>query len=158
MIEPNRPWTVAPHAPLEQIDENLWILEGTFPENKVIVRTMHVLKRSDGTLLFHNAVTMNEETEQQLRALGKPAVLVVPSPVFGMDGTVSGPPSVPGPLPVPVALPVWPAPSLVTGGPFFLAQPVEARVRAMQTVSSVSRVFFIDGQVGLRVTAWVAIF
>lgn len=80
-----RPWIVAPHTPLEQLDENLWSVEGTFPERPVIRRRMHVARLSSGALLFHNAVPVDDATLEQLRGLGKPKVLVIPSPSHMLD-------------------------------------------------------------------------
>lgn len=81
----SRPWIVAPHQPLERIEDNLWCVEGVFPERPMITRRMHVVRRSDGTLLFHNAVPVDEPTLEQLRALGRPAMLFVPAPSHTLD-------------------------------------------------------------------------
>lgn len=80
-----RPWIVAPHTPLEKLDENLWTVEGTFPERPMIRRRMHLVRLSSGELLFHNAVPVDEVTLQQIRALGPPRYLVVPAPSHMLD-------------------------------------------------------------------------
>lgn len=81
----NRPWLVAPHEPLETIAENVWSIEGVFPERPMIRRRMQIVRRSDGALVFHNAVPVNDEALEQLRAKGRPAVLLVPAPSHMLD-------------------------------------------------------------------------
>jgi len=81
----SRPWIVAPHHPLEQVDENLWCVDGEVPGKPYITRRMQIVRRSDGTLLFHNGVPVDDATLEQLRSFGKPAVLVVPAVSHTMD-------------------------------------------------------------------------
>lgn len=76
---------VAPHSPLEQLDENLWAVEGTFPERPMIRRRMHIVRLSSGELLFHNAVPVDDVTLAQLRALGPARYLIVPAPSHMLD-------------------------------------------------------------------------
>lgn len=83
--KPPRPWIVEPHLPLEQLDDNLWILEGNYPEMRSIPRRMHVVKLASGGLLFHNAVPMDDATLAQLRALGRPEVLLIPATSHTLD-------------------------------------------------------------------------
>lgn len=80
-----RPWIVAPHTPLEQVDENLWTVEGTFPERPMIRRRMHLVRLSSGALLFHNAVPVDEATLEKVRGLGQPKFLVIPAPSHMLD-------------------------------------------------------------------------
>jgi hypothetical protein len=80
-----RPWTVDPHGPLESVDDNFWCVEGVYPPRPMIPRRMHVVRRRDGTLVFHNAVPVDDTTLAQLRALGRPAVLLVPSLMHTLD-------------------------------------------------------------------------
>ena len=46
---------------------------------------MTVLKRSDGTLLFYNAIPVDDATLAQLRALGTPKQLIVPNQFHALD-------------------------------------------------------------------------
>jgi hypothetical protein len=87
MPKPPRPWTVTPHGPLVPVDENLWTIDSPVPgiPGGVFPRKMSIVRRSDGTLLFHNAIPVDDPTLEQVRALGKPALLVVPSPFHCID-------------------------------------------------------------------------
>ena len=46
---------------------------------------MTVLRQGDGTLLFYDAVPVDDATLEQLRALGRPAVLIVPNQYHSLD-------------------------------------------------------------------------
>jgi hypothetical protein len=81
----SRPWIVAPHTPLETLDENLWSVEGTFPERPMIRRRMHIARLSTGALLFHNAVPVDDATLEQIGRLGQPRYLVIPAPSHMLD-------------------------------------------------------------------------
>lgn len=80
----NRPWTVLPHRPLEKFSDNLWGLSGLGPLLK-IPRRMVIVKRADGSLLFFNAVPMDESTLAEIRAWGRPEILIVPQDQHCID-------------------------------------------------------------------------
>src|SRR5689334_2890046 len=80
-----RPWTVTPHGPIEKLDDNLWALSSPVPGMK-IQRRMSIVRRSDGTLLFYNAVPMDDRTLDEIKAWGKPAFLVVTHDQHMIDG------------------------------------------------------------------------
>jgi hypothetical protein len=46
---------------------------------------MSIVRRSDGALLFFNAVPVPEDTLQAIRALGRPAQLIVPNAFHAID-------------------------------------------------------------------------
>ncbi len=81
----SRPWTVNKPGPLTQRDENLWTIDDDVPGLPGATRRMTVVKRADGTLLFYNAVPIADPTLEQVRALGKPAVLIVPNHLHALD-------------------------------------------------------------------------
>jgi hypothetical protein len=85
MPKPPRPWTVLPHGPLEQVDGNLYAIEGAVPGIPGLRRRMAIVRRADGGLLFFNAVPVGEEALARIRTLGRPAMLVVPQPLHMMD-------------------------------------------------------------------------
>lgn len=80
-----RPWKVGPHGPLEQLDENLWAIEGRFPEKPIILRRMHVARLSTGELVFHNAVPVDEAALAAIARLGTPRYLLIPSASHMLD-------------------------------------------------------------------------
>jgi hypothetical protein len=74
-----------PHGPLEAIDENLWAVSAAVPGIPGLDRRMCIVRRSDGGLLFYNAVPVDEPTLAAVRALGGPAQLVVPHELHALD-------------------------------------------------------------------------
>jgi hypothetical protein len=85
MAKPPRPWTVLPHGPLLQLDENLYAIEGSVPGIPGLRRRMAIVRRSDGGLLFFNAIPVGEEALGRIRSLGTPAMLVIPQPLHMID-------------------------------------------------------------------------
>lgn len=83
--KPPRPWTVLPHGPVERIDENLWGIESDVPGVPLLKRRMSIVRRSDGGLLFFNAVPVGDAALAEIRALGRPAILVIPQHLHMMD-------------------------------------------------------------------------
>ncbi len=80
-----RPWTVNHPGPLTQRDEGLWTVDDEVPGLRGATRRMTVLGRLDGTVLFFNAVPVDELTLEKLRALGKPAALIIPNQYHALD-------------------------------------------------------------------------
>lgn len=79
-----RPWTVLRHDPIVELEANLWCVEADLPVSAVR-RRMSVVRRSDGGLLFHNAVPLSEEAMRRIEAFGRPALLVVPNGLHRLD-------------------------------------------------------------------------
>jgi len=77
MAKPPRPWIVTKHGPLEKLEDNLWVVEGGVP-GIPFRRRMSIVKRADGTLLFFNAMPLEDSALEEVKAWGKPAILVVP--------------------------------------------------------------------------------
>lgn len=89
MPQPSRPWIVTRHDPLEQIDENLWCVVSDvpgFPPGVGFTRRMSIVRRTDGRLLFFNAVPVDEPTLAVIERLGQPAFLLVPHHLHCIDG------------------------------------------------------------------------
>jgi hypothetical protein len=83
-----RPWIVTQHDPIEKLDVNLWAVNGDvpgFPTSARFERRMHIVKLSDGRLLFHNAIPLEEAALTEVRAWGRPAVLIVPHHLHAID-------------------------------------------------------------------------
>src|SRR5258708_1823109 len=77
MAKPPRRWIVTRHGPLEKLEDNLWAVEGDVP-GVPFRRRMSIVRRTDGTLLFFNAMPLEEAVLAEVKAWGRPAVLVVP--------------------------------------------------------------------------------
>lgn len=80
-----RPWVVSPHGPLEKLEDNLWVVEGTVPVPGGIKRRMSILRRADGTLVFYHAMPLGEAEMAQIAAWGKPDTLVVAHDQHAID-------------------------------------------------------------------------
>jgi len=72
-----RPWIVTKHGPIEKLEENLWVVEGDVP-GVSFRRRMSIIKRSDGTLVFFNAMPLEQPHLDEVKAWGTPSLLVVP--------------------------------------------------------------------------------
>jgi hypothetical protein len=77
MAKPPRPWIVTKHNPIVKLEDNLWLVEGDVP-GIPFRRRMSIVKRADGSLLFFNAIPLDEGALAEVKAWGKPAILVVP--------------------------------------------------------------------------------
>ena len=77
MARTPRPWTVTRHDPIEKLEDNLWAVNGDVP-GAPFHRRMSIVRRSDGTLLFFNAVPLDDAALAEVMAWGRPAILVVP--------------------------------------------------------------------------------
>jgi hypothetical protein len=83
-----RPWIVTRHDPIVKLDVNLWAVNGDvpgYPTTARFERRMQIVKLSDGTLLFHNAIPLDDASLAEVRAWGRPAILIVPHHLHAMD-------------------------------------------------------------------------
>jgi len=71
-----RTWTVTPHEPMVRHEDNFWSVQGMVP-GAPFTRRMGIARRSDGGLVFYNAIPLEDEALRQVTALGKPVYLVV---------------------------------------------------------------------------------
>lgn len=84
MTTPARPWIVQNPGPLTRRDDGLWTIDCVTP-GLGVQRRMVIVKRADGDLLFFNAVPVPDATLEQLRALGRPAQVILPNPFHALD-------------------------------------------------------------------------
>ena len=82
-------WQVLPHGPLHEVDEGLLTVTGeirmpllSFPHRMTVARL------ADGGSLIYNGIALAEPEMARLEALGRPSVLVVPSPFHRMDAKI----------------------------------------------------------------------
>ena len=83
-----RPWTVTRHEPIEELEENLWAVNGDvpgFPVGSGMLRRMCIIKLSDGRLVFYNAMPLEDEALAKVRAWGTPSILIAPIYFHTMD-------------------------------------------------------------------------
>ena len=84
MPKAHESWTVLPHGPLEKLSERVWRLEGSL-ERMPLQRVMTIAMRSDGGLVVHNPICVEDGV---LDGLGTIAVIVVPSASHRLDARV----------------------------------------------------------------------
>ena len=84
MESTSSPWTVLPHAQLEQLGEHLWDVTGTVPRTP-LGRHMTIARREDGSLVLHSPVALDEDSMAQIEALGPVGTILVPSAYHRMD-------------------------------------------------------------------------
>lgn len=77
-------WKAFPHGPLTALDDNLWRVEGSLG-GVPLKRVMTVVRRSDGGLVLHSPIALDEATMKELEALGPVALLVVPNGYHRLD-------------------------------------------------------------------------
>jgi hypothetical protein len=87
MAKANSTWTVLPHRPIEKLEDNLWRVEGDLP-GMPLKRVMTLARRSDGGVVIHNGIALEESAMREIEAWGKPAVLVVPNGYHRLDAMV----------------------------------------------------------------------
>jgi hypothetical protein len=80
-------WTVLPHKPIERLSERLWRIEGALP-NMPLQRVMTIARRSDGGLIVHNAIAVDDATLAELDAWGPIAAIIVPNGYHRLDARV----------------------------------------------------------------------
>lgn len=80
-------WTVLPHKPIERLSERLWRIEGALPDMP-LRRVMAIARRSDGGLVVHNAIAVDDAALAELEAWGPVAAIVVPSGYHRLDAGV----------------------------------------------------------------------
>ncbi|MBM4778915.1 MAG: hypothetical protein GQE15_14515 [Archangiaceae bacterium] len=80
-----RPWTVHHPRPLTQRSPSLWTVDDDVPGLPGADRRMSVIRRSDGSLVFFNAIPLPEAALEQVKALGTPAHLLLPNHFHALD-------------------------------------------------------------------------
>jgi hypothetical protein len=87
MPKPFDSWTVCPHGPIEKITDNLWRVQAPFP-GAPFPRTMVLVRLSDGRVVVHNAIALDDGVMKEMEEWGKPAFLVVPNGGHRMDAKI----------------------------------------------------------------------
>jgi hypothetical protein len=87
MPKPFETWTVCPHGPIEKISDKLWRVAALVPGAR-FPRTMIVARLSDGRLVIHNGIALDDGEMKELEAWGTPAFLIVPSGAHRIDAKI----------------------------------------------------------------------
>ncbi len=73
-----------PHGPIERLAENFWRVRGELARMP-IGRVMTLARRSDGTVVIHNAIALEEAMMAEIEAWGRPAAILVPNRFHRLD-------------------------------------------------------------------------
>ncbi|HKQ70499.1 MAG TPA: hypothetical protein VJT73_14220 [Polyangiaceae bacterium] len=84
MAKTNGAGRVLPHGPIEQLESNLWRVEGTLP-NMSLKRVMTIARLSTGEIVVHNPITLDGGAMKELDALGSPAFVIIPNGWHRLD-------------------------------------------------------------------------
>lgn len=84
MPDASADWVVGKHGPLEKVSENLWRVEGAVPRGP-IRRVMTVARLTNGDLVIHSAIALEESAMKELEQLGTPRYLIVPNGFHRID-------------------------------------------------------------------------
>lgn len=80
-------WTVLPHDPIEKLEANLWVVQGSVPRMP-LRRHMTIVRLGDGRLVIYNAIALAEPDMAAIEAWGTPAFLVVPNSFHRLDAAI----------------------------------------------------------------------
>lgn len=84
MAKAHTTWTVLPHEPIEELEPNLWRVEGTLPK-MAMRRVMTIARRGDGLLVVHNGIALEESAMARIDALGEVGFVLVPNGYHRLD-------------------------------------------------------------------------
>lgn len=84
MVKVHEEWCVLPHGPIEELAENLWRVEGTL-KGMDLKRVLIIARRTNGELVIHNAVALDDDAMARIEAWGQPTTLIVPNGYHRLD-------------------------------------------------------------------------
>jgi hypothetical protein len=73
------------HGDLQELMPGVWTVTGALPFP--LKRVMTIVRLSDGSLLLHSVIAMDEARMAKLEALGKPSIVIVPHAGHRLDAT-----------------------------------------------------------------------
>jgi hypothetical protein len=77
-------WKVLAHEPIVKLADNLLWVRGSLP-GMSLKRTMAIVKLSNGQLVIHNGIALDEASMSELERFGTPAYLIVPNGGHRLD-------------------------------------------------------------------------
>jgi hypothetical protein len=77
-------WRVRGHGRINQLESNLWEVEGEVPDMPV-QRRMTVVRLGDGSLVVHSAICLDEAAQRELDAWGSVRYVIVPNGWHRLD-------------------------------------------------------------------------
>ncbi len=77
-------WTAHPHGPIEKIGSRIWRVQGDVP-GMPLKRVMTIARLSDGRLVIHSAIALDEAAMREIDAWGEVAFVLVPNGFHRLD-------------------------------------------------------------------------
>ena len=77
-------WKVLQHGPIQKLADNLWWVQGSLP-GMSLKRTMVIARLTDGRLVIHNGIALDDASMKEIEAWGTPAFLIVPNAGHRLD-------------------------------------------------------------------------
>jgi len=77
-------WKVLSHDPLLKLADNLLWVQGSLP-GMSLKRVMVVVRLTDGRVLIHNGIALDDAARAELESFGTPAFLIVPNGGHRLD-------------------------------------------------------------------------
>lgn len=83
-----REWTVLPHGPIEELAPNLWWVEGVLHHDPKNRRVMVLARLTDGRIIMHNAIALDDPSMAKIDAWGEVAAILVPNRFHRLDAYI----------------------------------------------------------------------
>lgn len=84
MAKAHTTWTVLGHRPIEKLGPRLWRVEGDVP-GMPLKRVMTIVRLSDGRLVVHNGIALEDAAMREIEAWGPIAFVLVPNGYHRLD-------------------------------------------------------------------------
>lgn len=84
MAKANTGWQVLPHDPIDKLAPDVWRVQGELA-NMPLLRVMTIARMSDGRLVIHNGIALEDAAMSEIEAFGEPAFLIVPNGYHRLD-------------------------------------------------------------------------
>ncbi len=84
MSTPRSTWQPVRHDPILRLEDNLWAVQGDVPD-LALRRWMVLVKLSDGRIVIHNGVALDDEAMTAVESFGELAFLIVPNALHRLD-------------------------------------------------------------------------
>jgi len=84
----SRPWIVQPYRPITLAEANLWTVDGDMRlPGGMFPRKMALMRLSDGRIVIHSPIPLNESDMAEIERWGKPAFCIVPNRRHRLDAS-----------------------------------------------------------------------
>jgi hypothetical protein len=83
-----RAWIVQPYRPIARAEPNLWTVDGDMRlPGGMFPRKMALMRLSDGRMVIHSAIPLNEPDMAEIERWGEPSFCIVPNRRHRLDAS-----------------------------------------------------------------------